>query len=667
MTADGGTDAGAARTLASAYTVPDDAYDLVVERDVRIPTGEPGVTLSADIYRPATSDPVPALVTVSPYGKDYIAGSTYDAPARWFAAHGYASVIVDLLGTGASDGVRRREFDPADGDDAVAAIGWAAAAAWCNGSVGAWGMSYAANSTLRAASRRPTALRAIIAVAHTLDAGRHSVHPDGARGDLHALVNRGTSMLLQQILPPLVDYASPDAQARWLQRLHSTEPALLDYARLGPDDPVWSEAVIPGGEITVPTLLVGGWRDSFVEGLTDAYQRLGGPKRLVVGAWGHLLPHESAHGPVDFLGIALRWWNQWLRGEPAPPEPPVLLSLGENGWRAYDSWPPPATKHLFVAAADTLIARGPDPLVPRQGPRLAAPVGRYIPDATVGTLRGLPGLGLGESCPPQDQHDDDLRCLQVTSEALPSDLLVGGRPEVMLRLDTPVPRLVVRLCAVDDRGRSTLISAGVLRPGPGSLEHRMVLPPVHVDLPAGIRLRVAVSDADFPRLTPVAEPIPFTVLDLAVLLPVVPAAGGHPASMPSPRQPPPPRPNPVEWTISRDPARGRAGVEIGSDTGPVVSRDGHGYRVRALLSAVVRRDAPEAARCTGTHRAEVFLRTGEHITAVAAVRCTQDAVYAQARVAIDGFVICERRWHERLQREPSLHAGPGHDMGARTT
>ena len=434
------------------HTVPPRSHDgIMVERDLRIPTDTPGVTLSADLYRPSTTDPVPALVTVLPYRKDYVAGSTYDAPARWFAAHGYASVVVDLRGTGASDGIRRPEFDPGDGDDAVAAIDWSAGQSWCDGSVGAWGMSYAANTTLRAASRQPPALRAIIAVAHTLDAGRHSVHPDGARGDLHALLNRGTSMLLQQWLPPLADHASPEAQARWRQRLHDVEPALLDYARRGPDHPSWSDDAILGEDITVPTLMVGGWRDSFAGGLTEAYQRLAGPKRLVMGPWGHVLPHESGHGPIDFLALALRWWNEWLRGDPPSRDPlaaPVLLSLGETEWRAYDTWPPTTTSQRLVAAADVLVPSGDQFVVPRQPAGPPEPVGHYVPDPTVGMLRGLPGLGLGESCPPQDQHDDDLRCVHTTAAPLPADVVVAGQPEVTVRLDAAVARVVVRLCAV---------------------------------------------------------------------------------------------------------------------------------------------------------------------------------------------------------------------------
>jgi uncharacterized protein len=619
-------------------------FDVLVEHDVRVPTAEPGVTLSADIYRPVIRDPVPALVTVMPYRKDYVAGETYETPARWFAAHGYANAVVDMRGTGASDGVRQPEFGHGDGDDAVATIEWAAGEPWCDGTVGMWGMSYAANTTLRAASRRPAALRAIIAVAHTLDAGRHSVHPDGARGDLHALVNRGSSLLLQQLLPPLVDYATPQAQRRWRQRMHETEPVFLDYARHGVDDPLWTQRAIDGAAIAVPALCVGGWRDGFVDGLIEAYERIRSPKRLVVGEWGHLLPHDSAHGPIDFLALALQWWDCWLRGiDPEPgPEPEVALSLGEAGWRGYRAWPPARTTIQFTASGDALVPR------PSPGPDL---VGRYTPDPTIGALRGLPGLGLGETCPPQDQHDDDQRCVCATSAPIADGMLIGGRPEVSLRLDSAVPRLVVRLCSVDPRGRSTLISCGVLRPDPTVAEHRIVLRPLHRRVAAGDRLRVAVSDADFPRLTPLAAPVEFGVTGLLLALPVVGAEDGTDVEPPAEARDTTPGSSSATWTIARDLVSDGTEVTVTTETPETVSRDGHRYRVRGDLRAAVRCGAPEATWSKGAQSAEVRLSTGEQVAVTASVRCTQDTVWARAEVAIDGFVILARQWSESLARE----------------
>jgi uncharacterized protein len=622
-------------------------YQVTIVHDVRIPTAEPGVTLSADVYRPLTDDPVPALVTVMPYRKDYIAGATYEAPARWFAERGYASAVVDMLGTGSSDGVRRPEFDPGDGDDAVAAIDWIARQRWCDGAIGMWGMSYAANTTLRAASRQPPPLRAIIAVAHGLDASRQSVHPDGARGDLHALANRGTSLLLQQLLPPLVDYATPDAQRRWRQRLHDTEPVLLDYARHGLDDPLWSARAIDGTTIVAPALCVGGWRDAFVDGLVETYERIRVPKRLIIGGWGHLLPQDSVFGPIDFLTVALRWWDQWLRGVDRGmlAEPAVVLSL-DGAFHGYRSWPPVRSTTALVADGGTLV---PAP-VAYQSPTWS-PVGLHTPDATVGTLRGLPGLGLGESCPPQDQHDDDIRSVCATGEPLREDILIGGRPEVTVHVEPAVPRLAVRLCAVDPQGRSTLVSAGVLRPHPEDTGHRVVLRPVHHRVRAGDRLRVAVGDADFPRLTPLTGAPAFRVIGLTLSLPVVPGGLAAPVELPTLMDYRPTGAALTSWTIARDLAQDAAEVRVTTEAAHAVSRDGHRYHVRGALRATVPAAAPEAAQVEGTQSAEVHLTSGERITATARVRCTQDTLWAYGEVTIDGVPLAVRTWHAPLTRE----------------
>jgi predicted acyl esterase len=614
-------------------------FGIRIEHDVRLPTGEPGVTLSADVYRPATDRPAPVLVTAVPYRKDYVAGATYDEPARWFATHGYASVVVDLRGTGASDGYRRPEFDPGDGDDAMAAIDWAAAQIWCDGAVGLWGMSYAANTTLRVASRRPAALRAIVVASHGLDAGRHSVHPDGARGDLHALANRGSSLLVQQLLPPLADSATPAAQARWHQRMHETEPAVLDNARHGPDSPVWTDRIIDGAAIVVPALCVGGWRDSFADGLIEAYERIRGPKRLLVGEWGHLLPHHSAFAPIDFLSHLLRWWDQWLRrGTPGvAAEPAVVLSLGPGIWRGYAAWPP-GQPSVHLVAED---------------------VGHYEPDPTIGALRGLPGLGLGEACPPRDQHTDDTRSVTVTGGPLTGDLVVGGRPVVTVRLDRAVSRIAVRLCVVDARGRSTVVSDGAVRPGPRETEIRLALRPVHRCLPAGGRLRVAISDADFPRLTPLAVPVPFTVRSLSLDLPVVPAGAGVAVRLPD-LEPPPADRTPADrltvdpatqWTVTREPHHDGVEVTVRTAVPPVLSRDGHRYHVRALLRSAVHRRSPQASVAEGTQNAEVDLTNGQHVTVAATVRCTQDELRATGEVTVDGLVVFRRTWHAPLRRE----------------
>lgn len=607
-----------------------------VVRDVRVPTTTPGVTLSADVYRPVPAAPVPALVTVLPYRKDFAGGLALDGPARWFAAHGYASVVVDLRGTGSSDGVRRPEFDPGEADDALAAIAWAAAQHWCDGNVGMWGHSYSATITMRAASRRPPALRAIIPLMHGLDPGHDTVHPDGVRGDLHALVNRGTSMLVQQLLPPLTDVRDPAELARWQTRLHETEPIFLDFARHGPSSPVWRERAIDGEAIEVPALCVGGWQDAFPDAMIRAYERMRGPKKLLVGPWGHVLPQDSGAAPVDFLSLALRWWDQWLRGldTGVTAEPPVTLYVDGPApmWRGYESWPPPGD----IAPVATVLDTEP---------------GEWQPDPTAGALRGLPGLCLGESCPPQDQHDDDLRSVCATSDPLTADLPIAGRTEVLVKLEhaDPLRRLSVRLSQVDADGRSTLVTAGVWRPPAASASHRVVLRPVACRVPAGRRLRVAVSDADFPRLTPLSEPSRLRVSGVELSVPTTDPDAGVPVTLDDLPAAQPART--TGWTITRDELHD--GVEVAVTTRGDGDHPWHGYHfeTHGELRAAVRRADPAAATASGTHRASVWLHTGEHVTATATVRCTQTTLRAHGEVVIDDRVTYSREWETTLAPE----------------
>lgn len=637
-------------------------HDIEVLYDVRIPTTNSQITLSADVHRPLGTGPVPALVTLQPYRKDFIAGSAHNAQARWFAERGYASLLVDLAGTGSSDGARRPEFDPGEGDDAVAAIEWAAAQPWCNGNIGMWGASYGAITTMRAASRRPPQLGAIIPLVHGLDPGRDTIHPDGARGDLHALAGRGTSMLVQQLLPPLFKHMSVEEQRRWQRRLHDTEPIFMDFARHGPNDPVWRDRAIDGESIVAPALCVGGWRDAFPDALTRAYERMRGPKKLLVGPWGHVLPHHSVLEPIDFPSIALRWWDHWLRGmdNGVMDEPPVTLYLeGHNPrWRCFESWPLVTKELALHTDTDTRLTTTTSSTSP-----ITRSIAQFHPDPTVGALRGLPGLGMGEACIPQDQHDDDVRSLSATSDPLPNDLTVGGRPEVLVILACDqdgkigdVTRLVARLTEVDSEGRSRLITTGVLCPEPTSQKHRIVLRPIAYRVPAGRRLRVALGDADFPRLTPVPHSSGFQIARIELSIPSITDDAGAPADIPSvavsdTNAPVAGATSATTWTITRDPINDSIEVALGSHNPGMVTTHGHKYETHTDLRAAVRRTAPEAALTNGSHTTMVEMGTGETVKVAATIQCTHTTLHAHGDVVVNDKTVFSRTWETILVPE----------------
>lgn len=625
-------------------------YEVEVLQDVRIPTFDPQVTLSADIYRPITNDRVPALVMVLPYRKDM--GAFLDALPRWFAERGYCHVVVDLRGTGSSDGGQRPKFDPGEGDDAIAAIEWAAAQSWCSGNVGMWGTSSGGFITLRAASQRPPHLKAIIPIVCPLDPERAAVHPDGARNDLHQLAIWGGMMLLQQLMPPLLNCASESEQHRWRQRLYDTEPFIFDLARWGPGDPVWRERAVDPKLISVPTLCVGGWRDPYVDGAIQAYEHVQGPKKLLIGPWMHSWPQDSPYESIDFLSIALRWWDHWLYGfeNGVMDEPPVVLNVqGERScWRGYHCWSPASDELTLGTKVGTV-------LVPRSGgdSQRMELIAEYYPDCTIGALSGLWGIPTSGFGWPLDQHDDDSRALSATGDPLTADLLICGSPEVTVMLarngyaGREVERIVVRLAEVDPFGRSTLITAGVVCPGKPSDIHRVVLRPTACRIRKGNRLRVVISDSDFPRLRPLLDPCILGVTGIDLSVPTVLADAGVALDMPTL-----PRGESAtldgRWTITRDPIRDSLEIGIGWSTPLARTSQGHTFETHMDTRSTVRRMHPEAAVITGDHVAKLRLANGEEITVAVSVRCSQHSLWVRGEVINDGVTTFCRTWESVL-------------------
>ena len=139
------------------------------EQDIAI-TMRDGVTLRANLFRPAEGGPAPALVLRLPYNKDAAQTYVYAHPA-WYARHGYAVLVQDSRGRYASEG----EFYPLrlDGEDGYDTIKWCAAQPWCNGSVGMIDCSYFALAQLLAAVHQPEALKAIFPYDAYTDMYRH--------------------------------------------------------------------------------------------------------------------------------------------------------------------------------------------------------------------------------------------------------------------------------------------------------------------------------------------------------------------------------------------------------------------------------------------------------------------------------------------------------------
>ncbi len=643
-------------------------FEVKVVRDLRIPTLDDETTLSADLYLPVSASPVPALVSVLPYRKDALGGMGDAATLRWFAERGYASLLVDLRGTGSSGGAPRAPFDPGEADDGLAVIEWAAGQPWCTGAVGMWGHSYSAALTLRTAARRPAALRAIIAVMGFLDPERDFIHPGGARGCLASLGVWGLGTLHAQVLPPVHAHYDAEEQGRWRARLEHSEPYVLDAFRHGPGHPIWQSRIIDASTIDAPALCIAGWRDLFCDGSLRAFEQIRAAKKLLVGPWMHTLPHASPYDPIDFLGLALRWWDRWLAGSDngIDREPPVTVHLQGSAasWRNYECWPPPGKAVAFDATTGaTLSPASSDAPPSRIGPVIAS--GTLDPTVGAGSgLWGIPTTGYGL---PLDQHSDDVASLSLTGAPLDRPLLLVGRPSVSLALaDGGGQRqLVLKLADVDPDGRSTLITGGVLVDDNQPVQ----LDPTGYRVEAGHRLRVVIAGGGFPRLwptgpargpsdssvtardseTPAAGARLQHLYQLRLWLPTVTASEGQPAvpdcpdaSFSAPADPWmtfSPR-----WSIERDLLERAVTVDTGGSLAVYTPQRTPLFENDIDLSATVSQVAPDAARLHGSSTATVHLQGGETMIVQVELRLTRTTAVATGQVSIDGVTLASRRW-----------------------
>jgi uncharacterized protein len=221
-------------------TGPSEHYEVELVRDVRIPTADPSISLSADLHLPVGAGPVPLIVLALPYRKDF---GGADLLHRYFARRGYACLTPDLLGTGSSDGDPRAPFAE-DAQDAVDAILWGSQQPWCDGKVGMWGHSYGGPSPPCALPAGvPAPLKAIIPVQGLIDPEVDFAHPDHARS-CFGPANWITGMLGLLLVPPVDAPDDVQATARWRSRLHRADAHVLDLFRHQPGDPVWRERAV---------------------------------------------------------------------------------------------------------------------------------------------------------------------------------------------------------------------------------------------------------------------------------------------------------------------------------------------------------------------------------------------------------------------------------------
>ncbi|GAB1364722.1 CocE/NonD family hydrolase [Rhodobacter sp.] len=584
-----------------------------------------GVRLSARVWMPADAAdrPVPAVLEYLPYRKRDGTALRDQITHPWMAAQGYACVRVDQRGNGESEGLFDDEYSAQEMKDALEVIAWLAAQPWCQGTVGMMGISWGGFNCLQAAANGAPALKAVISLCSTVDRYADDIHYKGGclMGENIAWAATAPSWFS---VPPDPELVGDRWRQMWLERLENSPFVGRIWHEHPQRDAYWKHGSVceDYDAIKAAVFSIGGWHDGYRNAPAHLAANLKAPVRALVGPWNHKYPHMAVPGPrIGFLQEALRWWDRWLKGidngvekEPAYTawlmdsiRPATSFEHRPGRWITEAEWPSSRIKtRRLVLGAGTLGA-GPQPFEQLAVPSTAVGMGtgEYFPF----------GFGPGEL--PDDQRGDDAlsACFDAAPAAETTDIV--GAPRVTLRIaaDRPRAQIAVRLNDLRPDGTSALITMGVLnlrhRNGfetaedlvPGQVyEVTLDLDQIAYRLPAGHRLRVAVSTSYWPFLWPEPQPVTATISGGHLDLPVRPTAAGDETGFPEPVGAPPlpvrPHGKAEEGKrIETDLTTGETRLII-SGTVPPTENLTHGLITGSRLEEIwsIRKDDPASAR-----------------------------------------------------------------------
>lgn len=459
---------------------------LVRNQALHVPMRD-GVRIAVDVWLPAgieSADRLPTMMRATRYwrARDEVGvpleeTSNFAEAERWNRA-GYALVLVDGRGSGASFGIRRFEL----AEDEVADYGevatWIASQPWSNGRVGAYGVSYAGNTAEMLAVNGNPAVKAVAPLFNDFDNFGHLIFPGGVLtvGFLEAWSNRTRMQDLNDIcgLSDAVGAACDDVRSRVTgvkpvdadrdgsrlaaavaEHEANTVPfeAALEYEFR--DDPFgrYGETNVghrrsPSGHLPqieasgVAMFIRVGWQDAgTVNGALGRYNTISNPQQVFIGPWDHGArndtdPFKPDDTPVDPGADArfeelVAFFDAHLKedGSGSTPTEIHYYTLGADRWTRTETWPPDGFEDVrwYFREGGALST---------EAPPADTGADRYAVDfsATTGTRNRWYTNGGGGDVVYGDRRAEDERLLTYTSAPLAADLEITGHPLLTLHL-----------------------------------------------------------------------------------------------------------------------------------------------------------------------------------------------------------------------------------------
>ena len=499
---------------------PPRLYDGCTRTSEYVALGD-GTRVAVDVFLPKglpAGERIPTVLMVTPYFRAMDLRFPGLAPlfarlgmagledhAAEITSYGYANVLLDVRGTGASFGVKRPIFMPDVVRDGAEVLDWIASRPWSNGAIGATGVSAVGMTANWLITAKHPALRAI-APRFTVFDIFEGTHPGGL---VAAQWVRDIGSGLRAMDSNRLHTAAP-ATVRWLLRLlirglrpvdtdrggRMLAAAVADHVANGHfdedivavrhrDDPLPSTPdatldtqspfahAVAMRDSAVPIYGWAGWADgAFSKEMIALHNNVPNPgSRIVIGPWGHGARYYCStavdgttrtHFPhvaemVRFFDVHLRDVDRGVTEEP----PVHYFTMGEERWKSSPCWPPlgTETRRWWLAKGGHLSeVESVETGVDRHAVDQSATTG---PDARFGRhLAGgrRPARWL-------DPASSQATLLHYESEPLRAETEITGHPVVSLNVSasTEDAAVIVRIEEVRRDGTVRHVTDGQLR------------------------------------------------------------------------------------------------------------------------------------------------------------------------------------------------------------
>lgn len=419
-----------------------------------------------------------------------------------FNPAGYAVVLVDARGSGASGGKRPIEWSPAEVADMANVVDWIIAQPWSDGKVGGFGISYSGNTAELLSATGHPAIRAVAPHYADFDPYLQLAVPNGVlnRGiisewgafvsgldhnDTCVLVG-GAGLTCTVVKALFADGVKPvgDDMIVYQNALaeHESNINVFEAVTNAPFvDDAWGDltlgAVSPYSYQTeqevaqVPSFFVVSWHDAgTVDGALNRFMTFDTPQQVVIAA----VPHGGGSSTDPFLAAEtpnpyggdqenedlLTFFDAHLKNDSVLEREIRYYTLGANEWKRTTEWPPAGVEmQTFWFSAENQLTQTP--------PSDSTATDTYTVDfsATTGaTTRWHTQIG-GDTIAYPNRTEQADKLLTYTTDPVPEPVEITGNPIVTLYVASTSEdgAFHAYLESVAPDGTVTYITEGMLR------------------------------------------------------------------------------------------------------------------------------------------------------------------------------------------------------------